>query len=147
MIRGFSVSLRTGLTLFSCVKAAVWKTWEKATTVLHGLASGLCGQPSSFCLHKRAAQALNCLPSDRKISVIQRQFLFGLLPSAFPKTADSRYDWEPAGRRVTVNGLLLLHCWWQKLCPFRFPMQLHFVSGRPLPLKDLLFWNCQEMNC
>lgn len=82
----------------------------------------------------------------RQISVVQRQFLFGLLPSASPKTADSPYDWEPAGRRVTDNGLLLLYYWWQNLCPSRLPVRHHIVSGRPLPLKDLFFWNCQEMS-
>lgn len=72
MVRGFSVRLQDGLTLSSCVKAAVWKTWQKATTVLHGLAFGLYGQPSSSSLYKRHTGVLNCLPSDRQISVVQR---------------------------------------------------------------------------
>lgn len=153
MIRGFSVSLCTGLTLSGYVKAAVWKTWGKATTVLNDLASGLCGQLSPFSLYKRAAGVLNCLPSDRFLWFRDNFFLDSCLqhPQILLIVPMIGSVWFlHAGRRVTANGLTLfatIHCWWQKLCPSRLPVQLHTVSGRPLPLKDLFFCGCQEMSC
>lgn len=46
-----SVRPQTGLTLSSYAKAAIWKRWQKARAPLHGLASGLYGQPSSSSLY------------------------------------------------------------------------------------------------
>lgn len=42
---------RSGLTLSSSTKAAIWKRWQKARAPLHGLASGLYGQPVSSSLY------------------------------------------------------------------------------------------------
>lgn len=88
-------------------------------------------------------QLLKCLivcpQTDRFLWFRDNLFLDSCLQHPWRLLIDSWYDWEPAGRRAIANGLLLLHCWWQKLCHSRLPVQLHIVSGRPLPLKDLFF--------